>query len=86
MTLDPATVSELRRLARSRPRSGRQAAAKASAIRTLERLGRADDAAPPCPPGWHPEAGSGWEELDRMYLDEHPEARERWWMSLHGWR
>jgi hypothetical protein len=27
--LDPATLKELRRLARSRPRSGRQAAAKA---------------------------------------------------------
>jgi len=38
--LDPATVAELRRLARSRPGSGREAVAKASAIRTLERLSR----------------------------------------------
>jgi hypothetical protein len=38
--LDPASILELRRLAHSRPRSGRGAAAKASAIRTLERLGR----------------------------------------------
>ena len=37
---DPETLAELQRLARSRPRSGRQAAAKASAIRTLERLER----------------------------------------------
>jgi hypothetical protein len=29
--LDPETVAELRRLARSRPRSGREAVAKASA-------------------------------------------------------
>jgi len=34
--LDPATLEELRRLARSRPRSGRQSVAKASAI-ILER-------------------------------------------------
>jgi hypothetical protein len=39
--LDPVTLAELRRLARSRPRSGRGQVAKASAIRTLERLGRA---------------------------------------------
>jgi hypothetical protein len=38
--LDPATVTELQRLARSRPRSGRGQVAKASAIRTLERLER----------------------------------------------
>ena len=35
--LDPVTLEELRRLARSRPRSGRESVAKASAIRTLER-------------------------------------------------
>jgi hypothetical protein len=38
--LDLEAVAELRRLARSRPRSGREAVAKASALRTLERLGR----------------------------------------------
>jgi hypothetical protein len=38
--IDAATLAELQRLARSRPRSGRQSAAKASAIRTLERLER----------------------------------------------
>jgi hypothetical protein len=38
--MDPATLDELRRLARARPRSGRQSVAKASAIRTLERLAR----------------------------------------------
>ena len=43
---DPETVAELRRLARSRPRSGREAVAKASALRTLERLpGEASGAA-----------------------------------------
>ena len=39
--LDRVTLAELRRLARSRPRSGRGQVAKASAIRTLERLARA---------------------------------------------
>ena len=38
--IDAATLEELQRLARSRPRSGRQSVAKASAIRTLERLER----------------------------------------------
>ena len=47
--LDPETVAELRRLARSRPRSGRQAAAKASALRTLERLNRGKRRVPPMP-------------------------------------
>ena len=85
--IDAATLAELERLARSRPRSGRQAAAKASAIRTLERLARASQrVAPlPCPPDWHPDPGTAWEQLDRQYLAEHPEARERWWRNLHGW-
>jgi hypothetical protein len=54
--LDAATLEELRRLARSRPRSGRAALAKAGAIRTLERLARGNKGAelPPCPPDWHP--------------------------------
>jgi hypothetical protein len=38
--LDHETVAELRRLARSRPRSGREAVAKASALRTFQRLRR----------------------------------------------
>ena len=33
--LDPEALAELRRLARSRPRSGREAVAKASALRTF---------------------------------------------------
>jgi hypothetical protein len=51
--LDPATLEELRRLARSRPRSGRQSLAKASAIRTLERLAR-ERRRQPTPAGWYP--------------------------------
>ena len=47
--LDPETVAELRRLARSRPRSGREAPAKASALRTLERLNRGKRQVPPMP-------------------------------------
>jgi hypothetical protein len=35
--LDAAAIAELRRLARTRPRSGREAVAKASSLRTLER-------------------------------------------------
>jgi hypothetical protein len=65
--LDPATLEELRRLARSRPRSGRQSAAKASAIRTLERLARERrrQPMPPMPDGWYPhEPGDPFYELD----------------------
>jgi hypothetical protein len=84
--IDPATLKELRRLARSRPRSGRQAAAKASALRTLERLARRGRVAlPPCPPDWYPpdKAEAGFEELDRVYLEEHPEVRQRIWEQWH---
>jgi hypothetical protein len=75
--LDPATLTELRRLARSRPRSGRQAAAKASAIRTLERLNRGRREIPPMPEGWHP-GPPEFEELDRY---DSRETRERWWRN-----
>jgi hypothetical protein len=85
--IDPVTLEQLERLARSHPRSGREAQAKASAIRTLERLARGGRrmAPPPCPPDWHPNPGTAWEELDRLDLAEHPEVRERWWRNLNGW-
>jgi hypothetical protein len=53
---DSATLEELRWLARSRPRSGRESAAKPSAIRTLERLARERrrQPMPPMPDGWYP--------------------------------
>jgi hypothetical protein len=86
--IDSVALEELQRLARSRPRSGRQSAAKASALRTLERLARSGRRAAwsSCPPDWHPNPGTAWEELDRAYLAEHPEVRERWWRNLHGWQ
>ena len=81
--IDPVTFEQLQRLARSRPRSGRESAAKASAIRTLERLARDGRRAglPPCPPGWYPpeQAEAGFEELDRVFLEEHPEVRQQMW-------
>ena len=53
--IDPVTLAELQRVARSRPRSGRPARAKASALRTLERLNRRGRVAlPPCQRDWHP--------------------------------
>jgi hypothetical protein len=81
--IDPDTLAELHRLARSRPRSGRGQTAKLGAIRTLERLGREGKSTLPMPDGWHPMPGSEWEELDREFLERHPEARERWWGNLH---
>ena len=82
--IDPAALEELERLARSRPRSGREAQAKASALRTLERLNRRGRVTlPPCPPGWYPpdQAEAGFEELDRVFLKEHPEVRQRLWQN-----
>jgi hypothetical protein len=83
--IDPETLMELQRLARSRPRSGRQSVAKASALRTLERLQRHSHRGviPPCPAGWHP-GPPEFEELDQDYLEEHPEVRERMWHAFHG--
>ncbi len=52
----------------------------------LERLARSHpksgrETFPPCPPGWYPpdQAEAGFEELDRAYLDEYPEVRQRMW-------
>lgn len=78
--LDPETVAELRRLARSQPKSGREAAAKASALRTLERLRRGKDRVPPMPESWYPhEPGDPFYELDWAFLHEHPEILRRRW-------
>jgi hypothetical protein len=76
--LDAPDLAELRRLARSQPRSGREAIAKASAIRTLERLNRTSRTIPLCPEGWHP-GPAELEELDRDWLEQHPEARQQMW-------
>ena len=81
--VDPGALAELHRLARSRPRSGRGQTAKLGAIRTLERLGREGKSTLPMPADWHPQPGSKWEELDRVFLERHPEVRERWWRRLH---
>jgi hypothetical protein len=78
--VDPATLQELRRLARSRPRSGREAVAKASALRTLERLRREKNPVPAMPEGWYPhEPGDPFYELDWEYLHQHPEVLQRHW-------
>jgi hypothetical protein len=83
--LDPEAVAELRRLARSRPSSGREAAAKASALRTLERLRRGKRRVPPMPEGWYPhEPGHPFYELDWVFLHEHPEILRRHWEQ--AWR
>jgi hypothetical protein len=78
--LDPEAVAELRRLARSRPRSGREAAAKVSALRTFERLRRGKRQVPPMPEGWYPhEPGDPFYELDWVFLHEHPGILRRHW-------
>jgi hypothetical protein len=85
--LGPDAVAELQRLARSRPSSGREAVAKASAIRTLERLSRdrRRQEVPPMPKGWYPhEPGDPFYELDWVFLHEHPHILERHWERM--WR
>jgi hypothetical protein len=82
---DPETVAELRRLARSRPRSGREAAAKASALRTLERLRREKHRVPPLPEGWYPhEPDHPFYDLDWVFLHEHPHILRRHWEWREG--
>ena len=83
--LDPEALAELRRLARSRPRSGREAVAKASALRTLERLTRGRRQVPPMPEGWYRhEPGDPFYELDWVFLHEHPHILKRHWER--AWR
>jgi hypothetical protein len=83
--LTPQTVAELRRLARLRPRSGREAAAKASALRTLERLNRGKLQVPPMPEGRYPhQPGDPFYQLDWVFLHEHPEILRRHWEA--AWR
>jgi len=83
-------MGELRRLARSRPSSGRAAMAKASAIRTSVRLERQKDGIPPMPSAdWYPpDMGEEWRRLDEPRLEAHPEVRQRmwenWWRSRRG--
>jgi hypothetical protein len=85
--LDSETVAELQRLARSRPTSGREAVAKASALRTLERLSRSRrrQEVPPMPVGWYPHGpGDPFYELDWVFLHEHPQILQRHWEK--AWR
>ena len=41
----------------------------------------------PCPPGWYPPdlVEAGFEELNRVHLEEHPEVRQRMWEQWHGY-
>jgi hypothetical protein len=76
---DPETLAELQRLAWSEPRSGREAVAKVSALRTLERMRRGKKVPPSMPEGWHPNPGTMWERLDES---DSAEVREFWWENL----
>ena len=85
--LDPATVEELRRLARSRPRSGRQSVAKAGCDQDA---GAAGQGAPPPADaadarGWYPhEHGDPFYELDGCSYMSTPEILRRHWET--AWR
>jgi hypothetical protein len=85
--IDPITLEQLEPLARSHPRSGREAQAKASALRTLERLARDGRRSelPPRPPDWYPPNQAAFEELDRVHLEKHPGVRQRMWEQWHGY-
>ena len=80
-------VEELERVAMGEATSGRAKLAKVTALRSLERIRRRGREIPPCPSDWHP-GPPEFEELDRAYLEQHPEVRERWWRNLwrDGWR
>ncbi len=86
MSPDDDLDADLRELARSKPRSGRAAQAKASALRTIERLGRPQQEVPPMPEGWYPhEPGDAFYQLDWVLLREHPQILQRHW-ELRGGR
>jgi hypothetical protein len=73
--LDAETLEEARRLARSRPKSGRGQLAKAAAIRTLERVDRhGGRRTPPMPEGWRGPPNSRFADLD---LAAPPPSRKR---------
>jgi hypothetical protein len=77
--LDPQTLRELHRLAHSIPDSGRAAMAKASAIRTIERLQRErrKQPVPPMPEGWYPhEPADPVQRMDRRGPERQRLARE----------
>jgi hypothetical protein len=91
--LDALLLEELQKLARSRPQSGRGAAAKAAALRILERRKREQELPreelpegvgldDPVPEGfWHPNPGTPWEELD---AHQTVRQRLRWKARLEG--
>ena len=53
----------------------------AALVPELERLGREGIRTVPMAEGWHPQPGSGWEELDAC---DSLETRERWWRHLRS--
>ncbi|MDQ5832703.1 MAG: hypothetical protein M3550_06560, partial [Actinomycetota bacterium] len=73
-TLTPICASSrVRNLARA-------AQAQASALRTIERLGRPQQEVPPMPEGGYPhEPGDAFYQLDWMLLREHPQILQRHW-------
>ena len=83
--VDPETLDELRRLARSRPRSGRGMAAKMGAIKMLDRMQRQTrrGSVPPMPsPDWYPpEWSPEFAELYEYDWQRRPELRERQWQD-----
>ena len=69
---------------RGRGRAARRLA-KASALRTLERLRREKHRVPPMPEGWYPhEPDHPFYDLDWVFLHEHPHILRRHWES--AWR
>ena len=80
--LDAETRRELERVALEPATSGRARLAKVTALRELRRADRGRQGIPPMPEGWHP-GPPEFAALDEVYLERHPEARERWWRELH---
>lgn len=80
-------MREAQLLAYSHPRSGREAAAKAAAIRVLERVRRERrrKEPPPVPLGWYPHPpDSPYHLLDWQFLHRHPAILRRHWEA--AWR
>ena len=85
--LDAASLRELHQLAACHPRSGREAVAKASALRTIERLQRErrKQEVPPRLADWFPsQPGDPFFHLDWDFLRQHPHTLDRQWVA--AWR
>jgi hypothetical protein len=82
--IEPVTLEQLERLARSHPRSGAGGAGEGvgDPDAGTARSGWAPAGLPPCPPDWHPNPGPAWGGARPALPGSASEVRERRWCNL----